>query len=72
MTKVDIMDPIHPATITYNFMGQSFVKDQIFALQDSSIAYPKTAGIWRFDFYGNRTSTGKSFHIIITLTVSKK
>ena len=71
MTKVDIMDPIHPATITYNFVGQSFVKDQMFALQDAGIAYPKTAGTWRFDLYGNRTSTGKSFHTIVMLTVSK-
>jgi hypothetical protein len=72
MTKVDILDPIHPSTITYNMNGQTYVKDQLFGLQDAGIAYPKTTGSWRFDFYGTRTATGKGFHIIITLTVSKK
>ena len=72
ITKVDILDPVHPATITYNLNDITFLKNQVFALQDTGIAYPKTAGIWRFDFFGTRIATGKGFHIIITLTVSKK
>jgi hypothetical protein len=72
MTKVNIIDPLHGATITYNMLSQICTENEQFDLQPSDTAYPKEVGTWQFEFIGTRNSTGEPFDITITLAVTKK
>jgi hypothetical protein len=71
MTKVIISDPIGSFTETYNLNGTYFVQNEIFALQGTDLAYPKSTGNWSFNFTGNRTADGSSFSVNASLLVSK-
>lgn len=71
MTKVVITDPMSSFSETYNLNGTIFVKNQIFDLQATDQAYIKSAGVWRFNYVGNRTADGVTFAVDATLTVSK-
>jgi hypothetical protein len=71
MTKVEILDPIHSGTITYNLNGLYHVKGEIFALQDANTAYLKEGGIYTFTFTGNRVADNAGFTAVTTLNVAK-
>ncbi|MEI7727894.1 MAG: hypothetical protein WCK09_22495 [Bacteroidota bacterium] len=71
MTKVMITDPIASFTETYNLNGTYFVKNEIFGLQATDVAYTKSAGTWKFNFVGNRTADGTAFAVDVTLAISK-
>jgi|WetSurMetagenome_2_1015567.scaffolds.fasta_scaffold726624_1 hypothetical protein len=71
MTKVEILDPIHSGTITYNLNGQTYVKNQIFALQDAGTAYLKQGGTYQFTFTGNRSVDNAGFTVVSNLNVAK-
>jgi hypothetical protein len=71
MTKVEILDPLHTGTTTYNLNGNGYVKGQIFALQDDGTAYLKEAGTYQITFTGLRTVDNAPFTIISNVYVSK-
>jgi hypothetical protein len=71
MTKVEIRDPLQTGTITYNLNNTTFVKDEIFGLQDAQTGYLKEAGTYVITFTGLRTADGKSFVIPVNVGVSK-
>src|ERR1035437_8003431 len=71
MTKVEILDPIHSGTVTYNLNGLYHVKGEIFPLQDAGTAYFKQGGTYTFTFTGNRTADNAAFSAVTTLTVAK-
>jgi len=69
MTKVEILDPVQPPAVTYNFNGAAFVKNEVFGLQSSQEAYYKNTGTWSFTFIGTRTGDGTNFSVLTTLAV---
>jgi len=71
MTKVEILDPIHSGTATYNLNGTAYVKSQIFGLQDATTGYVKEAGTYQITFTGLRTADSAPFSIIENVAVSK-
>jgi hypothetical protein len=71
MTKVEIVDPIHSGTVTYNLNGLYHVKGEIFPLQDANTAYYKQGGTYTFTFTGNRTADNAAFSAVTTLAVAK-
>ena len=71
MTKVEILDPIHSGTVTYNLNGLYHVKGEIFGLQDAGTAYFKQGGTYTFTFTGNRTADNAAFSAVTTLNVAK-
>jgi hypothetical protein len=71
MTKVEILDPIHSGTVTYNLNGNMFVKSQIFALQDDGTAYTKQGGTYQITFTGLRTVDSAPFATVVNVPVSK-
>jgi len=71
MTKVEIVDPIHSGTVTYNLNGLYHVKGEIFPLQDAGTAYYKQGGTYTFTFTGNRTADNAAFSAVTTLNVAK-
>ena len=71
MTKVNIIDPLHSATITYNFISLICHENESFELEQPGTAYPKESGTWKFEFIGTRSSTGAPFDIHTTLSVTK-
>jgi hypothetical protein len=71
MTKVEILDPLHSQTVTYNLNGNGYVKGQIFALQDDNTAYLKQGGTWTITFTGLRTVDSAPFSLAVTTPVSK-
>ena len=71
MTKVEILDPLHTGTVTYNLNGNGYVKGQIFALQDDQTAYLKQGGTWTITFTGLRTVDNAPFALPVTIAVSK-
>ena len=71
MTKVEILDPIHSGTVTYNLNGNAYVRSQIFALQDNSTAYAKQSGTYQITFSGLRTADSAPFVNVVNVPVSK-
>jgi hypothetical protein len=71
MTKVQILDPIHSGTVTYNLNDQVYVKSQIFALQDDGTAYLKEGGTYQITFTGHRTVDNAAFTIVSNVNVAK-
>ncbi len=71
MTKVEILDPIHSGTVTYNLNGQGYVKSQIFDLQDAGTAYQKQGGTYQITFTGLRTVDNAPFTVISNVSVAK-
>jgi hypothetical protein len=71
MTKVQIMDPLHSGTVTYNLNDQVYVKSQIFALQDDNTAYLKEGGTYQITFTGHRTVDNAAFTIVNNVNVAK-
>lgn len=71
MTKVEILDPLHSGTVTYNLNGLGYVTGQIFALQDANTGYLKSTGTWQFTFTGLRTVDNAPFTVVSNLNVSK-
>ena len=72
MTKATISDPLTQQVTTWNLNGNTFVKDQAFALQADNTAYVKELGTWTFTFVGNRSADGSSFTVSATLSVTGK
>ena len=72
MTKVTITDPLQSGNITYNLNAQTYVKDEIFQLQDATTAYTKESGTWKFNFVGNRSADGTSFAVDAYVSVAGK
>lgn len=72
MTKVTIGDPLAQQNYTYNLNGTTFVKDELFGLQETNTAYVKELGTWTFTFVGNRTADGSSFNVTASLSVTGK
>lgn len=71
MTKVEILDPNHSATTTYNLLGVRHNKDEIFALQDPGSPYLKVGGVYQITFIGNRTADNEGFSAVSTINVAK-
>jgi hypothetical protein len=71
MTKVEILDPIHSGTVTYNLNATTYVKGQIFGLQDAGTGYYKQGGTYTFTFTCNRSADNAPFTIVSTLNVAK-
>ena len=69
MTEVQILDPLQPPAVTYNFNGTAFAKNEVFGLQSSQEAYYKDTGTWSFTFIGNRTGDGTNFSVLTTLAI---
>jgi hypothetical protein len=71
MTKVTITDPQATGFADFNFNSQTFVKNELFDLQDQDVAYLKESGTWTFNFVGNRTSDNDGFAVDASVSVSK-
>ena len=71
MTKVEILDPIHSGTVTFNLNGQGYVKSEIFALQETNTAYTKQGGTYTITFTGLRTVDNAPFVNAVNVPVSK-
>ncbi len=70
---IDHISITNPSSVTLvrEYSGKSFLKNELFPMQESDAAYVKDAGTWKFNLVGNRTADGAAFAVDATLVVSK-
>jgi hypothetical protein len=70
MEHITITNP-SAVTVVRDYNSISYVKNEIFPMQETDAAYVKKTGTWKFDLVGSRISDGVTFAVDTTLVVSK-